>query len=193
MLQKIEGLKSRWRNLYYRSLGVKLKGYVWMRQIEIPRNFSDIEIEAAVALDRGVVLLSSGDRTAYSKIQIGGYTYINRNTFVDASLLITIGCHCAIGPNCYITDHDHGTNLDLPPLAQPLIAKPTHIGDRVWLGANVTVLKGVTIGADAVIGAGSVVTKDIPERVIAVGTPAKVLRYRDALTEPEQRVKSLQQ
>jgi len=52
------------------------------------------------------------------------------------------------------------------------------IGDRVWVGANVTILKGVTIGDDAVIGAGSVVTKDIPSRAIAVGSPAKVLRMK---------------
>jgi acetyltransferase-like isoleucine patch superfamily enzyme len=51
--------------------------------------------------------------------------------------------------------------------------------DRVWLGANVTVLKGVTIGNDAVIGAGSVVTKDIPTGAIAVGVPAKVIKIRN--------------
>lgn len=185
MLQIVQGLKSRWYNLYYRSLGVKLKGYVWMRQIEIPRNFSEIEVESGVALDRGVTLLASGDPLPHAKIQVGSGTYINRNTFIDASLLVSIGCQSAIGPNCYITDHDHGTELDLPPLAQPLISKPTQIGDRVWLGANVTVLKGVTIGNDAIIGAGSIVTKDIPERAIAVGAPAKVIRYRDhAKSEP---------
>jgi acetyltransferase-like isoleucine patch superfamily enzyme len=58
---------------------------------------------------------------------------------------------------------------------------PTFIGDRVWLGANVTVLKGVSIGDDAIIGAGSVVTKNIPEKAIAVGVPAKVIRYRSTL------------
>jgi acetyltransferase-like isoleucine patch superfamily enzyme len=179
MLHLVQGLKSRWYNFYYRSLGVKLRGYVWMRQIEIPRSFDAIEVEAAAALDRGVTLLISGDSVPHSKIQIGACTYINRNTFIDAALLISIGRHSAIGPNCYITDHDHGTELELPPLAQPLISKPTQIGDRVWLGANVTVLKGVTIGNDAIVGAGSVVTRDIPERAIAVGAPAKVIRYRD--------------
>jgi acetyltransferase-like isoleucine patch superfamily enzyme len=173
------GLMSRWRNLYYRSLGVKLQGYVWMRQIEIPHNLSDIEIEAAVALDRGVVLLCSGESQPQPTIYIGTQTYINRNTFIDASLSIVIGRQCAIGPNCYITDHDHGYGADIPPLEQPLISKPTCIDDRVWIGANVTVLKGVTIGKGAVIGAGSVVTKDIPAGAIAVGCPAKVIRYQE--------------
>ncbi|MBD2001064.1 acyltransferase [Leptolyngbya sp. FACHB-541] len=179
MHRVIEGAHSRWRNIYYRSLGVKLHGYVWMRQIEVPRNFDEIEIEAGASLDQGVVLLCSGESQSHPKIYIGTQTYINRNTFLDASLSIIVGRQCAIGPNCYITDHDHGLEANLPPLEQPLISKPTCISDRVWLGANVTILKGVTIGNDAVIGAGSVVTKDIPERAIAVGVPAKVIRHRD--------------
>jgi acetyltransferase-like isoleucine patch superfamily enzyme len=86
--------------------------------------------------------------------------------------------YCGIGPNCYITDHDHGLDLAFAPLQQPMVSSPTKIGDRVWVGANVTILKGVNIGNDAVIGAGSVVTKDIPEKAIAVGNPAKVIKYR---------------
>lgn len=178
MFHFIHGVNSRRRNLYYRFMGVKLKGYVWMQQIEIPRNFNGIEIEQACALDRGVILLCSGDPQPRPKIYIGSQTYINRNTFLDASLSIIIGQESAIGPNCYITDHDHSCEANLPPLEQPLVSNPTYIGDRVWIGANVTVLKGVTIGNDAIIGAGSVVTKNIPERAIAVGVPAKVIRYR---------------
>ncbi|MGF1495088.1 MAG: acyltransferase [Microcoleaceae cyanobacterium] len=178
MSRIVAGLLSRWRNIYYRSLGVKLHGYTWMRAIEIPRNFADIEIERKCSLDRGVILLCSGEPLPHPKIHIGEGTYMNRNTFLDASVSITIGQHCAIGPNCYITDHDHGQDLGLTPLEQPLISHSTQIGDRVWLGANVTVLKGVKIGSDAIIGAGSVVTKSITEKSIAVGVPAKVIRLR---------------
>jgi acetyltransferase-like isoleucine patch superfamily enzyme len=173
-----QGMASRLRNFYYRSLGVNLHGYVWMRKIEIPRDFADIEIASPCSLDRGVVLLCSGDPVPHAKIYIGAHTYINRHTFLDATYALIIGQHCAIGPGCYITDHDHGMDLSLPPLSQPMMAKPTQVGDRVWIGANVTVLKGVTIGNDAVIGAGSVVTRDIPARAIAVGVPAKVIKYR---------------
>lgn len=180
MLRVVEGIKSRWRNFYYRVLGVKIHGYVWMREIEIPRNFVAVELAAQCALDRGVVLLCSGDAQAHPKIFIGTRTYINRNTFLDAVQSITIGIDCAIGPGCYITDHDHGQNLKFPPLQQPLVAKPTRIGDRVWIGANVTVLKGVTVGDDAIIGAGSVVTQDLPAGTIAVGVPARVIRDRTA-------------
>lgn len=174
----MEGLGSRWRNTYYKILGVKIHDYVWIRKIEIPRNFKDIEIAGPCALDQGVILLCSGETLPHPKIYIGAHTYINRHTFLDATLSLSIGMHCGIGPNCYITDHDHGLDLAFSPLQQPMISSPTKIGDRVWIGANVTILKGVTIGDDAVVGAGSVVTKDIPEKAIAVGNPAKVIKYR---------------
>lgn len=59
------------------------------------------------------------------------------------------------------------------------IAKPITIGDNVWTGGNAVVMMGVTIGRNAVIGAGSVVTKDIPDNAVAVGNPARVIRYID--------------
>lgn len=174
----IQGLKSRWRNFYYASLGVKLDGYIWLRAIEIPRNYADIKIESNCALDRGVTLLCNGQPSSQPKILIGTDTYINRHSFIDAITSVKIGKECAIGPNCYITDHDHGLRLELAPLQQPMVSQSTRIGDRVWLGANVTVLKGVTIGDDVVIGAGSIVTKDIPSCTIAVGAPARVIKSR---------------
>jgi acetyltransferase-like isoleucine patch superfamily enzyme len=174
-----EGLSSRWRNFYYRMLGVKLHGYVWMRQIEIPRNYHEIEIAAGAALDRGVVLLCSGPSTGLTKIRIGAGTYINRYTMLDASESLAIGSNCAIGPGCYLTDHDHGVDPSLPPLSQALISAPTSLGNEVWLGAHVVVLKGVTIGDRAVVGAGSVVTKDVPADAVAVGVPARVVRVRE--------------
>ena len=177
-IESIAGLKSRWRNVYYRWLGVRLNGYVWMRKIEIPRNYADIKIASNCALDRGVTLICSGELSTMAKIEIDSNTYINRQTIIDAIALIQIGRDCAIGPNCYITDHDHGLDLPLPPLQQPMIAEKTKIGDRVWLGANVTVLKGVQIGDDAIVGAGSVVTKDVPEKAIVAGVPAKILRMK---------------
>jgi acetyltransferase-like isoleucine patch superfamily enzyme len=178
-LRGFQGLSSRFRNGYFKLLGVHINGYVWMRDIEIPRNYGDITLESHCALDCGVILLCAGEVESSHKIHISSHTYINRNTFLDAIESLTIGQHCAIGPGCYITDHDHGTDISHTPLQQAMIAEPTKIGDRVWIGANVTILKGVTIGDDTIIGAGSVVTKDIPARSIAVGVPAKVIKSRD--------------
>jgi acetyltransferase-like isoleucine patch superfamily enzyme len=173
----VTGLSSRWQNLYYRALGVNLEGYVWMRSIDIPRNYKDIQIAAGCSLDLGVTLLCSGSSLPHPKIKIGPNTYINRHTFLDATHSLVIGSDCAIGPGCYLTDHDHGSDPSIPPLQQPMISQATFIGDSVWIGANVTVLKGVNIGSGAVIGAGSVVTKDIEPNAVAVGVPAKVIKH----------------
>jgi acetyltransferase-like isoleucine patch superfamily enzyme len=171
------GGASRFRNLSYRALGVRMKGYNWLRSIEIPYNHRNIELNSC-SLDRGVVLLCGGAARPGVRLSIGDGTYINRRTFIDANESIIIGRNVAIGPNCYITDHDHGLDPSRPPLQQEMLAKPTRIEDAVWLGANVVVLKGVTIGARSVVGAGSVVTRSLPADIIAVGVPARVIRSR---------------
>jgi acetyltransferase-like isoleucine patch superfamily enzyme len=85
-----------------------------------------------------------------------------------------------IGPFCYITDADHGTQTGASVAEQPMETSPVHIGADVWMGAGVKVLKGVTIGDGAVIGAGAVVTHDVPARAIAVGVPARVIGQRES-------------
>jgi acetyltransferase-like isoleucine patch superfamily enzyme len=173
------GLASRCRNIYYKALGVKIDGYVWMRRVSIPRNFSQIFLANGVALDEGVTLLAVGDNPdGAKKIAIGENTYINRDTFIDASHQVRIGRHVGIGPRCYITDHDHGTEPNTTILDQPLVSAPTVISDGVWLGAGCIVLKGVTIGKNTVVGAGSVVVRDLPPNIVAEGHPARAVRKR---------------
>ncbi len=172
------GIASRARNLWYKALGVDIQGYVWLRRISIPRNHGEISLAANVALDEGVVLLAGGDPRGAKKITIGANTYINRHTFLDASHEIRIGRDVAMGPRCYITDHDHGMAPGMPVMAQPLVSSPTVISDGVWLGAGCIVLKGVTIGSNTIVGAGSIVLRDLPPDVVAAGQPARVLRKR---------------
>ncbi len=171
------GLASRWRNFYFRARGVQIKGYCWLRAVEIPRDHHNILLDTC-SLDRDVVVLCSGEPSPGVKLRIGPGTYVNRRSFLDVTESLTIGSHVAIGPGCYITDHDHGSDLSKPPLAQDMFAKPTRICDWVWLGAHVVVLKGVTIGERTIVGAGSVVTKSLPGDVIAAGVPAKIIRHR---------------
>jgi acetyltransferase-like isoleucine patch superfamily enzyme len=83
-----------------------------------------------------------------------------------------------IGPFCYITDADHGTEPNLPVPKQLMKTAPVNIDTEVWLGAGVKVLKGVTIGKGAIIGAGAVVTRDVPPGAIAAGVPARVIGQR---------------
>lgn len=172
------GLASRARNIRYKLMGVEIGGYAWLKSIEIPRNHGDIAIGRGAALDTGTVLLAVGETGGPKKIVIGENTYINRNTIIDAALRIEIGRDVAIGPGCYITDHDHGTTAGRLVLDQPLVCRPTVIGEGVWLGAGVIVLKGVTIGAGTVVAAGSLVTRDLPAGVIAKGRPAAASRHR---------------
>lgn len=108
-------------------------------------------------------------------LEIGEGTFINYGCSISASEHVRIGNHCHIGTYTIIMDNDfHHVEPERRherPKSGPIILE-----DNVWLGARVTVLKGVTIGKDSVVGAGSVVTKDIPPRSLAVGVPAQVIR-----------------
>jgi acetyltransferase-like isoleucine patch superfamily enzyme len=89
-----------------------------------------------------------------------------------------------MAPNCSFYPYDHGTAPGIPMMNQPLTTKGgIFVGDDVWFGVGVTVLDGVHIGNGAVIGAGSVVTHDIPEGAIAAGVPARVIRMRRDIGE----------
>ena len=178
--QICEGLVCRWRRFRWRCFGVSIGRGCWIQKIDIPRNHRRIRLDAEVALDTAAVLLVTAEPQGKPVLHIGAHTYVNRNTIIDAAESIRIGASCMIGPNCYLTDHDHGTAAGTPVAEQPLQSRPVLIQNGAWIGASVTVLKGVTIGAGAVIGAGSVVTRDVPENAIAVGVPARVIGMRSA-------------
>jgi acetyltransferase-like isoleucine patch superfamily enzyme len=110
-------------------------------------------------------------------ISIGGGSLLNLNVMVAALHEVSIGEHCMLANGCLVTDANHRfDDLARPVPWQGFTSKgPTRIGDNVWLGANVVVTSGVTIGERCVIGANSVVTTDIPAFSIAVGAPAKVV------------------
>ena len=172
-LRLIGGLASRLRVIFHRARGMNIRGHVRLQAIEVPQRAGSITLEDGAALDRGVVLLATSD---VARITIGPRTYINRQTMIDADALVEIGAQTMIGPFCYITDHDHAVKIGTAPAEGALISAPTRIGQRCWIGAQVTILKGVTIGDGTVVGAGSVVTKSLPANVIAVGNPARVVK-----------------
>ncbi len=101
---------------------------------------------------------------------------------IDAKLYgeVIIGNNVMMGPDCVIYTRNHAfSDVDKPMNQQGFAAsKPVCIGDDVWIGGQVIILPGVHVGSHAVIGAGSVVTKDVPEYAIVGGNPAKVLKYR---------------
>lgn len=115
-------------------------------------------------------------------IQIGANTAFNQNVHINASVggTISIGEDCLFGPNVVLRTANHRfTQPGVPIRGQGHVVNDIHIGNDVWLGANVVVVGGVTIGDGAVIGAGAVVTNPIPAYAIAVGVPARVIRFRD--------------
>lgn len=108
-------------------------------------------------------------------VHFGNNVYANSNlTLVDDGNIFVGDC-VMFGPNVTIATANHPIEPSLRKRALQY-NKDVYIGDNVWLGAGVIVVPGVHIGADSVIGAGSVVTKDIPEGVVAVGNPCRVLR-----------------
>lgn len=108
-------------------------------------------------------------------IEIGEGGFFNHNIYLMDCAKIVFGKKCFIGPNC-------GFYTSLHPLeveernAGLEIAKPIEVGDNVWIGADVSVLPGVNIGKNSVIGAKSLVTKDIPANVVAFGNPCQVIK-----------------
>ncbi len=118
---------------------------------------------------------TSADREG--RIDIGDYVLISPGTRVLSSDHITIGSNTMIAGETYISDSDWH---DVYNRTQECDAhKPVHIGQNVWLGYGVKICKGVSIGDNSVIGAGSVVSKSIPANVIAAGNPARTLRELD--------------
>ena len=108
-------------------------------------------------------------------IHIGARTFINSGLTALDVARITIGDDCQIGPNVQLLTPTHP--IDPQPRRDKLeAAKPVTLGENVWLGGGVIVCPGVTIGDHTVIGAGSVVTRDIPASMVAVGNPARVVR-----------------
>ena len=151
------------RDCTLRSLYVSRKAQLG-KQVKVARN---VEIRAAVSL--------------------GDYSFVNVNSLILSG---KIGRYCSIGCNCVIGPHEHPLNEFTTSnaiykdrrfrKAIPIdeLARPPVIGNDVWIGANVTVLQGVKIGDGAVIAAGAVVTRDVEERCVYAGVPAKKLKVR---------------
>ena len=108
-------------------------------------------------------------------ISIGNDVYINFGCVILDCGPVTIGNQVLIGPNVGIYDANHALDAQ-ERMDGALIPGKISIGNRVWIGGGTIILPGVTIGDDTVIGAGSIVTHDIPSGVVAVGNPCRVLR-----------------
>jgi acetyltransferase-like isoleucine patch superfamily enzyme len=120
------------------------------------------------------------------RLSIGENVQMNDNVHIVAAESVRIGNDVLMASKIFISDCSHGdysgeaqSDPGTPPQERPLVSAPVVIGDRVWLGENVVVMPGVTIGEGSIIGASSVVLKDVPPRSIAVGIPASVVKRYD--------------
>ena len=122
----------------------------------------------------------------FGQLKIGARVIFGHHCTIGCKEHIEIGDDCLLAEMVSIRDHDHNfARTDIPIRAQGATSAPVKIGRDVWLGAKVTVLKGVTIGDGAIVGANAVVTRDIPAGAIAVGVPARVVKMRDGSSATE--------
>lgn len=121
----------------------------------------------------GEIMLQSREKNAV--ISIGDKVRFSNNVSLVATQGITIGADSLIGDQVMIVDSDFH-DIDPDKRLEPGLSERVIVGKNVWLGSRVMVLKGVTIGDNAVIAAGSLVTKDIPPNTLAAGVPAKIVR-----------------
>jgi maltose O-acetyltransferase len=152
------------------NLGHKLLS--WMEASRVRRYISLMKVGRRVAIKRGLRVKNPGNVT------IGNDVRINNDLTLQAHGAITIGDETMISACVKIVTANHDitrTGLDAMKSTMP---KPVVIGKGCWLGANVLVLPGVTIGDGAVVGGGSVVVHDLPPNTVCVGVPAKPVKAR---------------
>lgn len=166
------GLVSAWKILCAK---VCTHGKLQAKWVNSIRGAFKIEVIGDGSIIIGHFLMSRGPLYLKSvndgKLTIGEDVFFNHNCSLTCAESIVIGNHCMFANNLVIVDHDHV--IDDHGVTGELTANPVIIEDHVWCGANVTITKGVHIGAGAVIAAGAVVTKDVPEKAVVAGIPAK--------------------
>jgi acetyltransferase-like isoleucine patch superfamily enzyme len=157
------------------------------RGVEIPDRLAVEGLIPSLAADGSVRL---GSRVAFrshrfrsrigaygtSVIDIGDRTFFNSGVTIESSIGITIGRNCLIGDRVTIQD----SNFHEVELGAGVTRRPVRIGDNVWLCAGSVILPGVEIGDHTVVGAGAVVTRSLPARVLAAGNPARIVRELNA-------------
>ena len=114
-------------------------------------------------------------------VSIGAKTVMGQECTISAFQHVSIGRECVIADRVMLIDFDHGVvEVERPIRLQGIYKRDTRVGNNVWIGYGACILRGVTVGDNAVIGTNTVVTKDLPANAVAGGTPARVLRMRDA-------------
>lgn len=132
-----------------------------------------------VALGDGVTFYPCVSIRGYGRLTIGDHTSINSGVIFGLTCELTLGKNVLVADNVSFRTADHEfSDVDRPMVEQGERRGSIVVEDGVWLGANVTVLRGVRIGRDAIVGANAVVTRDVPACAIVGGVPARLIRSR---------------
>ncbi|WP_183578620.1 acyltransferase [Mucilaginibacter sp. X5P1] len=167
MLAKIAGI-----NIPYSA---KLNSRAKLKLTFLNRSTGAISIAKDCEIGTGTVINSYG-----GKIDIEKFVYIGEYVVIYGHGGVHIGANSLIAMHTCIVSSNHGIpGQNVPIRSMPDILLPVKIGTDVWIGTGCTILGGVTIGDGCVVGAGSIVTKDLPPYSISIGSPAKVIKYRE--------------
>jgi acetyltransferase-like isoleucine patch superfamily enzyme len=114
-------------------------------------------------------------------VSIGAKTVMGQECTISAFQHVSIGRECVIADRVMLIDFDHGmVEVERPIRLQGIYKRDTRVGNNVWIGYGACILRGVTVGDNAVIGTNAVVTKDVPANAVVGGVPARVIRMREA-------------
>lgn len=173
---------------------IKCRTYWWLKRAGLQAEYGciiesrawvkfpdNIELAKNVKIGHGA-LIHCGQKPLNRErknVVIGENSYIGPNSVLLGEGGIEIGKNCEIAPGVVITAQQHTfSRKDVPIKEQPSESAMVSVEDDVWIGCNASILPGITIGKGSVVGAGAVVTKDIPPYSVAVGVPAKVIKRR---------------
>lgn len=114
-------------------------------------------------------------------VEIGPKTVLGQECTISAWQRVTIGAECVIADRAMFIDFDHGVvEVERPIRSQGIYKRDVVVGSNVWIGYNASILRGVRVGDNSVIGTNAVVTKDVPANAVVTGVPARVIRMREA-------------
>ena len=113
-------------------------------------------------------------------VSIGAKTVLGQECTISAFQHVSIGRECVVADRVMLIDFDHGVvEVDRPVRLQGIYKRDVHVGNNVWIGYGACILRGVTVGDNAIIGTSAVVTKDVPANAVVAGVPARVIRMRE--------------
>ncbi len=120
-------------------------------------------------------------RVHEGEVAIGAKTVVGQDCTISCYQHVSIGRECIVADRVMLIDFDHGVvEVERPIRLQGIYKRDVRVGHNVWIGYGACFLRGVTVGDNCVVGTNSVVTKDVPDNAVVAGTPARVIRSRDA-------------